>query len=98
MDKNDHIEWAYIPHFYYKYYVFTYATGLSAGIAFSEKIIEEGKPAQDAYLEMLKGGSSKPPLELLKEAGLDMSKPDAIESALILFDKTVDELNALLDK
>jgi oligoendopeptidase F len=98
MDKNDHIEWAYIPHFYYKYYVFTYANGLSAGIAFAEKITEEGKPAQDAYLSMLKGGSSKPPLELLKDAGLDMTKPDAIKSALKLFDKTVDELSALLDE
>jgi oligoendopeptidase F len=98
MDKNDNIEWAYIPHFYYKYYVFTYANGLSAGIAFAEKITEEGKPAQDAYLGMLKGGSSKPPLELLKDAGLDMTKPDAINSALKLFNKTVDELSALLDE
>ena len=98
MDENDEVEWAYIPHFYYKYYVFTYANGLSAGIAFADKITKEGKPAQDAYLGMLKGGSSKPPLELLKDAGLDMTKPDAIKSALILFDKTVDELDQLLSK
>jgi len=98
IDKYDHIEWAYIPHFYYKYYVFTYATGLSAGIAFSEKITEEGKTAQDAYLGMLKGGSSKPPLVLLKEAGLDMTKPDAIESALDLFNDTVNELDKLISK
>ncbi|MCB9259007.1 MAG: oligoendopeptidase F [Ignavibacteriales bacterium] len=95
-DNNDEIEWAYIPHFYYKYYVFTYANGLSAGIAFAEKITKEGKTAQDAYLGMLKGGGSKPPLELLKNAGLDMTKPDAIISALNLFDKTVDELDQLL--
>jgi oligoendopeptidase F len=95
-DKNDEIEWAYIPHFYYKYYVFTYANGLSAGIAFAEKITKEGKSAQDAYLGMLKGGSAKSPLELLKDAGLDMTKPDAIISALNLFDKTVDELDQLL--
>jgi len=98
MDENDHIEWAYIPHFYYKYYVFTYANGLSAGIAFSEKIIKEGKTAQDAYLGMLKAGSSKPPLDLLRDAGLDMTKPDAIESALNLFNNTLDELDSLLDK
>jgi oligoendopeptidase F len=96
IDENDEVEWTYIPHFYYKYYVFTYANGLSAGIAFAEKITKEGKPAQDAYLGMLKGGSSKPPLELLKNAGLDMTKPDAIKSALNLFDKTVDELDQLL--
>ena len=98
IDENDHIEWAYIPHFYYKYYVFTYATGLSAGIAFSEKIIEEGKSAQEAYLGMLKGGSSKSPLVLLKEAGLDMTKPDAIQAALNLFDNTVDELEQSLSQ
>ena len=96
IDQNDPIEWAYIPHFYYKYYVFTYATGLSSGIAFAEKILNEGPEARDAYLGMLKGGCSKPPLVLLKEAGLDLTKPEAIESALKLFDQTVDELNTLL--
>ncbi len=96
--ENDDIEWTYIPHFYYKYYVFTYATGLSAGIAFAEKITNEGTPAQEAYINMLKGGSSKPPLELLKEAGIDMTKPGAIKAALSLFDKTVDELDKLLSK
>jgi oligoendopeptidase F len=98
MDENDHMEWAYIPHFYYKYYVFTYATGLSSGIAFADKIIKEGEPAREAYLGMLKGGSSKPPLVLLKEAGLDLTKPAAIESALNLFDKTIDQLEELLEK
>ncbi len=98
MDENDHIEWAYIPHFYYKYYVFTYATGLSSGIAFAEKILSEGPKASEAYLEMLKGGNSKPPLVLLREAGVDLTKPEAIESALILFDKTVDQLEGLLAK
>lgn len=98
IDANDAIEWAYIPHFYYKYYVFTYATGLSSGIAFAEKILTEGKPARDAYLGMLKGGASKPPLVLLKEAGVDLTKPQAIESALQLFDRTVDELNTLLSE
>jgi len=96
IDAFDHIEWAYIPHFYYKYYVFTYATGLSTGIAFAEKILAEGEEAQEAYLNMLKGGSSKPPLELLKDAGLDMTRPEVIESALMLFDRTLDELELLL--
>jgi len=98
MDENDHMEWAYIPHFYYKYYVFTYATGLSSGIAFADKIVKEGEPAREAYLNMLKGGSSKPPLVLLKEAGLDLTKPEAIESALDLFDDTIDQFEDLLDK
>jgi len=98
MDENDHMEWAYIPHFYYKYYVFTYATGLSSGIAFADKIVKEGEPAREAYLSMLKGGSSKPPLVLLKEAGLDLTKSAAIESALKLFDTTIDQLEDLMDK
>jgi oligoendopeptidase F len=98
MDENDHMEWAYIPHFYYKYYVFTYATGLSSGIAFADKIVKEGDSAREAYLNMLKGGSSKPPLVLLKEAGLDLTKPEAIKAALDLFDKTLDQLEELLDK
>jgi oligoendopeptidase F len=98
IDQNDHIEWAYIPHFYYKYYLFTYATGLSAGIALAEKVIDEGPQARDAYLGMLKGGSSKPPLDLLRDAGVDLTKPEAVESALKLFDETVDELEILLDK
>ena len=98
MDENDHMEWAYIPHFYYKYYVFTYATGLSSGIAFADKIVNEGEPAREAYLNMLKGGSSKPPLVLLKEAGLDLTKPEAIKAALDLFDDTLDQLEELLDK
>ena len=98
MDANDHIEWAYIPHFYYKYYVFTYATGLSSGIAFAEKITQEGPETRETYLNMLKGGNSKTPLVLLREAGLDLTKPEAIESALQLFDKTVDELRALIVK
>jgi oligoendopeptidase F len=98
IDENDPVEWAYVPHFYYKYYIFTYATGLYSGIAFAEKILKEGPGARDAYLEMLKAGSSKAPLELLREAGLDLSKPEAIESALHLFDQTVDALQELLAK
>lgn len=96
IDENDHMEWAYIPHFYYKYYVFTYATGLSSGIAFADKILNEGSEARDAYLGMLKGGCSKPPLVLLKKAGFDLTKPEATESALQLFDQTLDELQVLL--
>jgi len=96
MDPNDVDEWAYIPHFYYKYYVFVYATGLSSGIAIAEKIKAEGAPARDAYLKMLRSGSSAPPLELLKGAGVDLTRPDAVTAALKVFDQTVTELDALL--
>jgi oligoendopeptidase F len=97
LDENDGMEWAYIPHFYFKYYVYSYATGLCSGIAIAERVKAEGQPAVDGFLNMLSGGCSKPPLELLKGAGVDLSKPDAIESALMRFDRTVTELAKLLE-
>ncbi|MBK9471024.1 MAG: oligoendopeptidase F [bacterium] len=93
---NDGMEWAYIPHFYYKYYVYSYATGLSCGIAIAENVKANGQPAVDGYLQMLAGGCSEPPLDLLKKAGVDLTKPDAINSALARFDRIVGELAELL--
>jgi oligoendopeptidase F len=95
--EDDGMEWAYIPHFYYKYYVYSYATGLCSGIAIAERVKEHGDEAVEDYLGMLKGGCSKPPLELLAGAGVDLSKPDAIESALKRFDRTITELAKLLE-
>lgn len=93
---NDGMEWAYIPHFYYKYYVYSYATGLSSGIAIAENVKAHGQPAVDGYLKMLSGGCSEPPLDLLKEAGVDLTKPDAVNAALARFDRIVTELAGLL--
>ena len=98
LGENDNMEWAYIPHFYYKYYVFTYATGLSSAVALAERIAKNGEPAQQAYLGMLRGGCSKPPLELLKDAGVDLTKPDAIQSAAKLLDSTLSRMEQLLAK
>jgi len=97
MDENDGMEWAFIPHFYWKYYVFTYATGLSSGIAIS-RLVQEGPEQRDAYLGMLGAGCSQPPLEILAGAGVDLTKPDAIEAAVQLFDETLTELEELLPK
>jgi oligoendopeptidase F len=95
---NDDIEWAYIPHFYYKYYMYSYALGLSSGIALAERV-QTGDPAKrDAYLEMLAGGSSKPPLDLLKGGGVDLTKPEAVEAAARLMQKTLDEMRAIMKK
>ncbi|HCF61780.1 MAG TPA: oligoendopeptidase F [Myxococcales bacterium] len=94
--ENDGIEWAYVPHFYYKYYMYSYATGLSSGIALAEKVQTGGKKAREAYLGMLKAGSSKPPVELLKDAGVDLTKPEAIEAAARLMDRTLAEMEKLL--
>jgi len=97
VDADDGMEWAYIPHFYYKYYVYSYATGLSCGLAIAERVKEMGQPGVDDYLGMLKGGCSRPPLELLQGAGVDLTRPDAIAAALRRFDRTLTELAALLD-
>jgi oligoendopeptidase F len=97
VDENDGMEWAYIPHFYYKYYVYSYATGLSCGLAIAERVKELGQPAVEGYLGMLKGGCSEAPLDLLKGAGVDLTSPEAIASALERFDRTITELAELLE-
>ncbi len=98
VDEEIALEWARIPHFYYQYYVYQYATGYAAAIALSQKILNEGKPALENYLNFLKGGSSKPPIELLRGAGVDMASTKPIESALQLFDSLLDEMNELMSK
>ncbi|MDX9723000.1 MAG: oligoendopeptidase F [Myxococcota bacterium] len=95
LGPDDGMEWAYVPHFYWKYYVFTYATGLSAGIAVS-KLVRQGEAERNAYLNMLGSGSLLPPLDLLRNAGVDLSKPDPILAALEDFDATLSKLEALL--
>ena len=96
IDPDDGMEWAYIPHFYYKYYVFTYATGLSSGIALARRIVEGGESAVGDYLAMLEGGSSAPPLDLLRRAGVDLATPAPVEAALESFEHAMDELEVLL--
>ena len=89
-------EWERIPHFYYNYYVFQYATGFSAAIALSTKILKEGEPAVKAYKKFLSSGSSTDPISLLKIAGVDMNTPEPIENALKLFGELIDEFGKLL--
>ena len=98
VDEYDGVEWAYIPHLYYKFYVFSYAAGMSSGIAISEKVAKEGAPARDAYLEMLSGGCSKTPVELLKTAGIDITKPDAMKAAADLLDHLLDQMEEIVSK
>jgi len=96
VDENDGMEWAYIPHFYYKYYVYSYATGLASGIAIADRVKTLGEPAAAAYLGMLEGGASAPPLELLAGAGVDLTKPDALEAAMKTFEETLDQVEELM--
>lgn len=90
-------EWSRIPHFYYNYYVYQYATGYSAAYALSKKILEEGQPAVDKYInEFLKAGSSDYPIEVLKKAGVDMNKKTPIENACKVFEERLDAFEALI--
>ena len=95
VDDEIAMEWARIPHFYYNYYVFQYATGYSAAIALSRKILSEGESAVKDYLGFLSGGCSKSPIDLLKGAGVDMTTPEPINQALKLFDALLDEMEEL---
>ena len=97
--KDDIIkyEWARIPHFYNAFYVYKYATGYSAATAISKKILEEGKPAADAYIDFLKTGDSDHPIELLKIAGVDMGTKGPVEAAMETFNKLLDEFEELVD-
>ncbi len=96
-DAKIDLEWARIPHFLYNFYVYQYATGFSAAIALSQKILSEGEPAVKAYKEnFLSAGRSKDPVSILKDAGVDMSTKKPIEDALKLFDSLIDELAELM--
>ena len=98
MEKDEEIayEWMRIPHFYTPFYVYQYATGYSAAVTLSAKILKEGKPAVDAYMSFLKGGESKDPIDLLKMAGVDMTTEKPVADALALFGELVAELEALV--
>ena len=98
VDDEIAMEWARIPHFYYNYYVFQYATGYSAAIALSRKILSEGESAVKDYLNFLSGGCSKSPIDLLKGAGVDMTTSAPVEEALQLFGTLLDEMEKLMEE
>ncbi len=95
VDEDIAIEWARIPHFYYNYYVYQYATGYSAAIALSDRIENGGAEAVEAYKNFLKGGCSKDPISLLKGAGIDMSTAAPIKAAIAKFDELITEMESL---
>lgn len=99
VDEEIGLEWARIPHFYYNYYVYQYATGYSAAVALSNQILTEGEPAVERYVNnFLKAGSSDYPIEVLKKAGVDMTSAAPIEEACRVFEEKLNELEALLLK
>ena len=97
VDREIAMEWARIPHFYTPFYVYQYATGFSAAIALSRRILELGEPAVEQYKKFLKGGSSMYPLELLKMAGVDMGQKAPVQDALAVFAQYLDEMERLAD-
>ncbi len=96
LDDELSLECLRIPHFYRAFYVYKYATGLSAAIALSQRVLTGGKKELDQYLSFLKGGCSQDPLDLLRDAGVDMEKPEPVETALSYFGQLVEELDELL--
>ena len=95
VDQGIAMEWARIPHFYYDYYVFQYATGFSAAIAIAMRILKEGAPAVADYKKFLSSGGSQDPISLLKIAGVDMASPKPVNDALELFGQLLDEMEQL---
>ena len=96
VDAELDMEWARIPHFYYNYYVYQYATGFSAAIALSQRILNEGESAVRDYIGFLSGGCSKDPISLLRGAGVDMASKAPVTDALKLFRELLDEMEELL--
>lgn len=96
IDSEIDLEWARIPHFYYDYYVYQYATGYSAAIALSQRILSEGETAVKDYINFLSGGCSKDPISLLKGAGVDMTTSKPVSDALKLFGELISEMEQLI--
>lgn len=95
VDEEIAIEWARIPHFYYNFYVYQYSTSFAASMALSRQILEEGKPAVERYLRFLSSGCTKSPIELLKDAGVDMTRKESISDALKTFGELIEEMHEL---
>ena len=97
VDRLISVEWARIPHFFYNFYVFQYATGFSAAVAIANRILTEGKPAVEDYIKFLSAGSSMDPISVLKIAGVDMTTAQPVNDALKLFNELIDEMAALAE-
>ena len=95
VDEDIKYEWSRIPHFYYNFYVYKYATGLSAACFIVDNILSGKENALESYLEFLSAGSKYYPLEELKIAGVDMTDPKVVESAIKMFDEAINEFNEL---
>ncbi len=98
VDEEETYTWARIPHFYYNFYVYQYATSFAASQALAAKVKKEGKPAIEKFLNFLKAGSSKYPIDVLKEAGVDMTSPETVMAVVNRMNELLDKMEALLDE
>lgn len=98
IDDYVHMEWAFIPHFYYNYYVYQYSTSFTASISLAEKVLAGDKQALDNYLAFLSSGGSGFPIDLLKKAGVDMTASEPFDKTIDAMNKVMDEIEAILDK
>ncbi|MHC4557471.1 MAG: oligoendopeptidase F [Planctomycetota bacterium] len=92
------VEWAYIPHFYYDFYVYQYSTSFTASIALSEKVLDKEKGAVEKYIEFLSSGGSDYPIDLLKKAGVDMTGAEPFNKTMVAMNRTMDEIESILEK
>ncbi|HLB72600.1 MAG TPA: oligoendopeptidase F [Sedimentisphaerales bacterium] len=98
IDELCAVEWAYIPHFYYDFYVYQYSTSFTASTALSEKVLSKEKGAAEKYIELISAGGSKYPIDLLREAGVDMTTAEPFERTMAVMNRTMDEIEAILEK
>ena len=92
------VEWAYIPHFYYNFYVYQYSTSFTASTALAEKVLAQEPGAVENYLKFISAGGSDYPIEILKNAGVDMTTPDPFQKTMTAMNRTMDEIESILNK
>ncbi|MBN2313367.1 MAG: oligoendopeptidase F, partial [Sedimentisphaerales bacterium] len=90
------VEWAYIPHFYYNFYVYQYSTSFTASTALAEKVLSEEPGAVEKYITFISAGGSDYPIEVLKKAGVDMTGPEPFDKTMVAMNRTMDEIEAIL--
>ena len=96
IDDGYAVEWAFVPHFHYNFYVYQYATSFVAAIALAEGIEQNRPGARERYLAFLQSGSTKPPVDLLKDAGVDMTEPEPIRAAMRMTNEVMDRIDEIL--
>ena len=97
VDDYINMEWAYIPHFYYNFYVYQYSTSFTASNSLAEKVLNKEKGALENYLAFLSAGGSADPIDLLKKAGVDMTSSEAFDKTITSMNKVMDEIEKILD-